>query len=447
MVGEKLSKKVKTLYGAGDFGFSLTGTMIGVLHLFFLLDVVGISPKYAALAIFIGKSWDWINDPLIGHLSDKTRSRWGRRRPFLLFGFLPYALAFALLWWKPPLTTDIQFVIYYAIAYFIYDAAATFVYMPYFALTPELTQDYDERTSLTSYRMFFSILAGLVAFTVPLMVIGKMQPENASKILWVGIAAGLAAGFPLLLTFFGVREKPEYQEQETPKLFDSIKAAIRNKPFLFAMGIFLFTWASIEIVQNMLLLFLKYRMDMEGQSDIILGTVFVVAMLFLPFWDWVSKKLDKRKAYIWGMIFLSIVLIILAYIKPDSGFTYILLLAGLAGIGVSAVHVLPWSMIPDAIEWDQLQTGERHEGMFYSIVTLFKKVANSIAVPMTALILESTGYIGNAAQQNPSTVKAIMMMTGPLPAAFMLVGIAFAILYPLNRKKYQEITDKLSAKE
>ena len=447
MLGEKLSKKVKTLYGAGDFGFSLTSTMIGVLHLFFLLDVVGISPKYAALAIFIGKSWDWINDPLIGHLSDKTRSKWGRRRPFLLFGFLPYALAFALLWWKPPLSTEIQFVIYYAIAYFIYDAAATFVYMPYFALTPELTQDYDERTSLTSYRMFFSILAGLVAFTVPLMIIGTMQPENAPRVLWVGIGAGIAAGLPLLLTFFGVRERPEFQTQETPKLFDSVKAAVKNKPFLFAMGIFLFTWASIEIVQNMLLLFLKYRMNMEGQSDIILGTVFVVAMIFLPFWDYVSKKLDKRKAYIWGMLFLSAVLIVMAYIDPNTSFGIVVFIAGLAGIGVSAVHVLPWAMIPDAIEWDQLQTGERHEGMFYSIVTLFKKVANSIAIPMIALILESAGYIGNAVQQEPSAVQAIMMMTGPLPAIFMLVGIGFAILYPLNRSKFQEITEKLASKE
>ena len=119
---------------------------------------MGLKPAIAGIAILVGRTWDYINDPLIGHLSDRTRSRWGRRRPFLLFGAIPFGLAFMLMWYRPPFESQIALAAYFSFAYVIFDAATTFVYMPYFSLTPELTDDYDERTSLTSYRMLFSII-------------------------------------------------------------------------------------------------------------------------------------------------------------------------------------------------------------------------------------------------------------------------------------------------
>jgi GPH family glycoside/pentoside/hexuronide:cation symporter len=100
----KLTRREKWLYGVGDTGFSLTGSIIGAYFAIYLTDVVGVQPAVAAAAIFIGRTWDYLNDPLIGHISDRTRTRWGRRRPFLLFGALPFALVFALMWWRPPLS-------------------------------------------------------------------------------------------------------------------------------------------------------------------------------------------------------------------------------------------------------------------------------------------------------------------------------------------------------
>lgn len=191
-----LSHADKIIYGAGDLGFSLTSTIVGAYFLFFLTDVVQIKPAVAGIAILIGKTWDYINDPLIGHLSDRTRSRWGRRRPFLLFGAIPFALAFIMMWYTPPFTSTTALTVYYAAAYVVFDAAATFVYMPYFALTPELTEDYDERTSLTSYRMFFSIFGSLLAFTVPLMIVGTFTPENAARVLTMAIVFGVISALP-----------------------------------------------------------------------------------------------------------------------------------------------------------------------------------------------------------------------------------------------------------
>lgn len=444
MLEEKLSKRTKLLYGAGDFGFSLTETTIGVLFAIYLVDVVGLSPALAALAVFVGRSWDYINDPLIGYISDRTRTRWGRRRPFLLFGFLPYAIAFSALWWIPPLSNQFALAAYYAFAYLFYDAAATLVYMPYFALTPELTLDYDERTSLTSYRMAFSIIAGLVAFTLPLVIIGSMRPENAARVLVVGVVFGFMAGLPLLFTFFGTRERTEFQTQAVPALRESLLAAMKNRPFVFASGIFLFTWTGMEIIQSMLLFFLRYRLNLETQSDLIAGTVFIAALLTLPFWEWSSRRWDKRKAYIFGMLFLSAVITSLIVASPNWDLAFILLLAALAGVGVGAVHVLPWSIIPDAVEWDEAQTGQRHEGMFYSLVTLLRKVATSIAIPLTLLMLDWSGYVSNAATQTPRTVQAIQFLMGPLPSLLFLGGILFALRYPLSRSEHTHLRRKLA---
>ncbi|MBN1937070.1 MAG: MFS transporter [Anaerolineae bacterium] len=442
-MSEKLSRRTKLMYGVGDTGFSLTSTIIGAYFAIFLTDVIGIAPSVAAAAIFVGRSWDYINDPLIGYISDRTRTRWGRRRPFLLFGALPFALAFSMLWWKPPFQSGLALAIYYAVAYVVYDAAATFVYMPYFALTPELTADYDERTALTSYRMFFSILASLVAFTVPIMMVKSFSPPNVSRVWTMGFVFGLLSALPLLITFFGTRERHEYAEQEQPKLCESIRAALKNRPFVFGLGIMLLTWVAVNIVQAGLLYFVRYAAQREAQSDLIMGAIFVTAIFALPIWEWASRRWNKKWAYVTGIAFWAVVQLVLITVNANTGLAFILILCVLAGVGVSAAHVLPWSIIPDAVEWDELQTGERHEGMFYSLITLAEKVASSIAIPLALLFLDWTGYVPNAAQQPGSALWGIRIIIGPIPAVLLCGGILFAILYPLNRARYAEVVQQL----
>lgn len=443
---DRLSPLTKLAYGIGDTGFALADTTLGVLFLIFLLDVVGLEPAKAALAIFIGRSWDYINDPLIGYIADRTRSRWGRRRPYLLFGFIPFGLAFMLMWYRPPFESQWALMAYYAFAYFIYDTMFTVVSMPYMALTPELTQDYDERTSLTSYRMAFSLIGGLIAFVVPLMIVGTLEPANADRVMLMGIIFGVICALPLLITFFGTREKEEYASLPQPGLREQIQAVRGNRPFWFATGIFLFTWTAVEIIQSMLLLFLKYRMGLEENAELVAGVIFITAIFVLPFWVWVAQKTDKRQSYIYGMFFFIAIMIALGFLSPSLGFTAVIALACFAGIGVSAVHVLTWAMIPDAVEVDELQSGARHEGMFYALVALFRKVASSIAIPMTALVLGWSGYISNSAQQPESAVWAIRIVIGPVSSLFLLGGILFARFYPLSRESHAEAREKIASR-
>ena len=445
-MAQTLSRRTKILYGSGDIGFSLTSTLIGAYLAIFLTDVVGLSPGLAALSILIGKSWDWINDPIIGHISDRTRTRWGRRRPFLLFGPLPFALAFVLLWWRPPFEAPAALVAYYAAAYVIFDTAATFVYMPYFAMTPELTSDYDERTSVTTYRMAFSILGSLISFTVPLLIVGRFVPENAPKALMMGALFAVVSALPLLLVFFGTREREEHVALEQPDLRESLNSARHNTPFLYSLALFLMAWMAVDIVEAVLLFYLKYWLGRESESDLIMAVIFVTAMFALPIWEVVSRRWSKVWAYILGVGFWAVVQIVLVLVSPATGLAPILVLCVLAGIGVAAVHVLPWAMIPDAMEYDEWRTGERHEGMYYSLTTLTTKVATSIAIPLVLLVLQFTGYVPNSAQQPASALLGLRIVMGPVPAVLLCLGIVIALRYPLDRKAYDRILRELEAR-
>ena len=182
---------------------------------------------------------------------------------------------------------------------------------------------------------------------------------------------------------------------------------MKNKAFLYAIGIFLLTWTALDVLQTVLLYYLKYRMNLPGSGDLIFGLLFVAALVSLPFWQWASRRWDKRRAYIGGMAFLAVVMIGLGFLDPGWGLLAIGLLSTLAGIGLGAVQLLTWAMIPDAVEWDEVQTGQRHEGMFYSLVTTFRKIAVSISVPLVMLMLEWTGYIANAEVQPARAIFGI----------------------------------------
>lgn len=441
---EKLSLRAKLMYSVGDGGINLADTVVGLLFAIYLTDVVGLRPALAAMVIFIGRTMDYFNDPVIGYLSDRTRTRWGRRRPFILFGMVPFALVYMLLWYIPPFADQFWLAVYFAVAYFLYDTFATVLYMPYFALTPELTSDYDERTDLTSYRMVFSTIGAMIAFVVPLAIIGTMTPDRAAVITRVGIGVGVVSILPMIAVFFGTKEKIENTREEKAGLLTSLRSALHNKPFLYATGIFLFGFTALDLTQSTLMYFLKYTLDLEENYDLIFGLIFVSAIIALPLWNWVSKKWDKRRAVMLGQLFLALSVVGLSFIKSSWGLSVVLVFSVLVGFGLGALQVLTWSMIPDAVEWDDLQTGQRHEGTYYSLVQTLRKISASISLPLVLLFLEWTGYIPNAATQTPSTMVGIQALIGWIPSIILLISIGIAYFYPLDRDKFADVLKALA---
>ncbi len=434
------------MYGSGDIGLSLTSTTIGVCFNLFLLNIAGLNPFVAGGAILVARFWDWVNDPIIGYLSDRTRTRWGRRRPFLLFGAIPFGITFALMWWKPPLS-PLLLPFYYGAAYVLFDTAASFVYMPYYALTPELTDDYDERTSLTTYRMLFSIAASMAAFALPERIIGAWKPEAAPHALIVGCLFGLVSALPLFGVFFSTREKKEHLAAERPRIWETLRAALKNRPLGLSLGIYLFTWVTMDLMQANLGLFIIYGVRQQEMWIPLFASIFVTAVCTLPLWNWAARRLGKRIAYITGVSFWAAAQLVLITFGPQSSIVLIMGMCILGGIGVGAAHVLPWSILPDAVEWDEWKTGERHEGSFYAMVTVCQKIASMVAIPGSLVLLGAFKFVSGGAETQPdSALIAIRLLTGPIPAVLLGLGILCAALYPISRGQHEKILAELEAR-
>jgi len=224
-----LSRWTKFIYGLGELGPSVAGgTIIPFYYLFFLTDVSGIRPWIAVSLLLVARLWDAFNDPLSGALSDRTRTRLGRRRPFILVGALPMAITYVLLWIVPPGFSGTGLALYYLGAYFLFDLFMTLVTGPYYALMPELSLDSDERTSIVTYRMATSIVSGLGA-AVALPFVFNSAPSLRIGFAWTSVGVGILSALPFLLIVAKVRERPDFQARSRLGIRESIRGVLRSR--------------------------------------------------------------------------------------------------------------------------------------------------------------------------------------------------------------------------
>lgn len=456
---ESLPFFTKLIYGSGDWGLASFGTLRQIFYAIFLTDVVGLDPRLASLAALLGIMWDAINDPLVGVLTDRMRSRWGRRRPFLLLFAIPFGLGFLLLWWAPPWGSQFVVMAHVTAAFMLSDTLQTLVSVPFFALTPELTPDYDERTALTSYRMLFNLLASLTAAVAAPIIVDAALSNGLTLqqgYLIVGAAFGGLAGLPFLLMFFVVRERFPDQAHEVRSFRATLRTAWENIPFRFATGLYILNWITFDLVALMLPFFLTYwiaggdllaKVPVFGEpialESVVLGVLLITAVAALPLWTWVSRWLGKRIAYIVGMSFWALVQILIISLQPGQ-VGQILVLAILAGLSVSTAHVLPDAIFPDVIEWDELRTRQRNEGIYYGAKNFARKLTGALAIFIALQVLGWVGYQAppeGAVQfaQSDQALTTIRVLTGPAGALLLVSAIVMAWFYPLNRQRHARI--------
>jgi GPH family glycoside/pentoside/hexuronide:cation symporter len=465
----ELSLSTKLAYGSGDWGMASFGTLRQIFYAIFLTDIVGLEPRLASVAALVGIIWDAINDPLVGAWSDRIRTRWGRRRPFLLFFSIPFGLSFLLLWWAPPWQSQVILMLTVTLAFMISDTMQTFVVVPFLSLTPEIAPDYDERTSLTGYRMFFNLAASLVTAVAAPMIQDEMLKAGFTLqqgwLLIAGLFGGLAA-IPFLVMFFVVREPTARQTpvSEPLNVKEILKALWGNVPFRFAALLYMINWITFDLVALMLPYFLVYWVaggDLLASTELfgidlalesaVLGVLLVVAVLAIPIWTRLSHRSSKRRAYIIGMTFWTVVQFLILVVQPGQ-IGFVLILAVLAGLSVSTAHVLPDAIFPDVIEWDELRTGRRLEGIYYGAKNFIRKLTGAFAI---FLALQVLGWFGYQAPpegvtqfvQTKVTVQAIRTLTGPAGAVLLLASIAAAWFYPLTRERHARIRRLLARRK
>jgi glycoside/pentoside/hexuronide:cation symporter, GPH family len=462
---EKLDLKTKLAYGAGDLGPAITANISVFYLLIFFTSVAGIPAGLAGTILMIGKIWDGVNDPLVGFLTDKTKSRrWGRRLPWMFYGAIPFGIFFFLQWIVPQFSANQSENIgplfwYYVAIGILSQSFYTVVNLPYTAMTPELTQDYDERTSLNSFRFTFSIGGSILSLILTGIVFSQIADRQQRYVVLAAICTVISI-LGLYWCVFGVRDRIlafeskriESEEPESFPFFEQLKIVFSNRPFLFVIGIYLCSWLGVQITASIIPYFVVDYMGLK-ETDVppVLIAVQGTALLMLFVWGALSKKLGKKVVYFLGMSLWIIAAAGLFFLQPGQ-IVLMYVMAVMAGIGVSTAYLIPWSMIPDVIELDELQTGQRREGIFYGFMVLLQKFGLAFGLFLVGNALQVSGFKESIAGsplpiQPESALFAIRVAVGPIPTVCLIFGLILTYYYPITREMHAEIMLKLKERQ
>ncbi len=449
-MSEKLSAKTKVLYGVADLGIAMLTASIQFFLLYFLTDIVLVDPGLAGMALLTGKlTWDAVNDPLIGWLSDRTRSRWGRRRPYLLFGAIPLGLSTWLLYSMPSGFSGAKAFLIILFSYLLFDTMHTLVSTAYSALSPELTYDYDERTSLITVRMVFTVLGYILgaAATTPIAATAKGILGGGDKAGYsaMGAVFGLIAITTVLVTALGVKEpkRPEARPSTIPPI-RSVLLTFKNRPFMQLMAAQFLSSFGFTLLTSLLPFFVIYQMDMESQIPFLMLTMLVTIGIFLFPWKAVSQRINKGPSYALGLLIAALA-VSGSFLLPYGPSPALYAIAFLAGLGFSGQWVFPWSMMPDVIEADQALTGQRREGVYYGVWAFLTKFTNALGIAVSGWSLEWFGYIPNVAQTEHARL-GIRLFFGIVPSAVLILSLPLLIWYPITRASHARLRAQLAAK-
>jgi GPH family glycoside/pentoside/hexuronide:cation symporter len=442
-VNGKLPTKNKVLYGIADLGISLLTASIQFFLLFYYTDIAGIDPGIAGSALLVGKlTWDAFNDPFFGFLSDRTRSRWGRRKPYMLLGAVPLGLSIWLLYSIPAGLTGAKAFFAVLGTFLLVDTFQTMISVPYYAMSAELTLDYDERTSLISIRMIFTVLGYIMGAALTTALAGifiNMGWNKNAAYSGMGAIFGAVAIITALITTFGVKEtpNPDFKPSEMPPL-TQLKFVFKNKPFVQYMIMSTIISISFSLLTTLLPYFITYQLKMSSEEPIIMFVMLATIGVFLLPWRLISKYLSKGPAYALGLA-IACAAILIAFFLPAHSTWVIYLVAFIAGLGFSAQYVFPWSMVPDVVEVDQKATGERHEGIYFGVNSFLGKLTGAVGVAAAGWSLKLYGYVANA-EQTTHTLFGIRFFFAIIPIIAFVAALPLLIWYPINRKNHAELT-------
>lgn len=449
-----LDFKTKLAYGVGELGGAIPNNILVFYVLFFLTNVAGLNSSLAGGVLLVAKAWDAINDPLIGWLSDRTRSRLGRRYPWMLVGAIPLGLFFFLQWVVPPINNQWLLFSYYTAVAILFYASISSVLVPFSSLAAEITQSYDERTSLVTFKSTFWV--GGSIFVLGLAQIIFARVEAPTSYLLLGACCGFLATLSVYISVFGTYERykimqgrrHQVEEPEKIPILKQIKIALSNRPFLYVIGIYLCSWLGVQVTAAILPYFVIDWMGLSKShfSQMAL-TVQISSLVAMFFWGAIAQRFGKKAIYCMGIPLTICAQAGLFFIQPGQ-VSLMYILAVLAGLGLSTAYIVPWSMLPDVVDLDELNTGQRREGIFYGFVVQFQKLGLAAALFLVGRILDWAGLIPAVASQPPpiqpnSVLWAIRLIIGPIPTLILICGLVLAYFYPITRSKHEEILLKL----
>lgn len=436
-------------YGLGDFYGGASVTIISLLFLWFLTDTVGLQPLVAGGVLFAGRIADGLVDPALGILTDRTKSRWGRRAPWFLFLSLPAALVYGILWSPAPFSSEGSRAVWYGAVYILSVIVFSSVMTPYAALAPELTPDYDERTRLVAVRMTFSILSGLVAAVVPKLVVDAFERSGsrAAGFSIMGWGAGALFGVLWLFLFFffkgkGLGSPPE----KKAGIRESFRGAFSNRSFRLLVLIYLFSFLGTDLLSAAFVYYLNHWLRAPSLYTPVMAVLLLSAAASLPIHAAVSRRFGKRTGYLAGACAWLAGLGGLASLERGAPEALILVLSAFVGIGMGTAYAYPWSMLPETVDVEEAASGRRQEGLYAGVMTFLRQTSSSLAVLGLGAVLQFSGYVSGAATQPESAARAVRIAVAAGPGLLLAAGLAAGAAFPVTRENFRIIAAALAAR-
>ncbi|MDD4212076.1 MAG: MFS transporter [Bacilli bacterium] len=446
-----IPRREKIFYGMGDLSANIMFGAISFFLLYFMMNVAGLNEVYTGFVFVIAKGWDAITDYLMGRISDKTKSKYGKRRVYMLFGAIPFGVAFMLLWLTPDVSDQIAKFIYFTFAYVLFCTTWTIVYVPYTALTANMTQDYDERTSLNTVRIIMAnigLLMGAALFALladgPESIFYKLFGSYQKAYAMSGFVFGLAAIIIMWLCARNIKERVDHSEENKAGFFRTLKEFFKLKEFRNTTLYYLMSMIGFDVIMAVFIFLVNDSLGFGGGDDSMLFVALplVVAISSAIVWEKLSNRFSKHQVYAGACVYISVVLIACIFI-PAQSYLALLIVCALVGFGMSAIQILPWASLPDVVEIDEYHNGVRREGAYYGIISFLYKVASGISIAIVTWVLGAVGYNEGAATQTETAKMAIRLVIGILPGIIFLLSIIFAYRAKINRKEFNRVKEEL----
>ena len=425
----------KWTYGWGNFSNTVAQQVFTNRIQFFYIDVLGLSAALAGGIWFVYGLWNAVNDPLMGNLSDRTRTRMGRRIPYVLFGAIPLGIAFYFLW-TPPRGQMWATALYFAVILFIFDTLYTLTIMAYNALFTELAVGLKERSSLAAVREGLAVIALLLAFILAPI----LSEELGFKPMGIIIGAFVAVGY--LISVIGAKEDPAHMKGQSMGMWQSLRICLSSRPFRWYILANIAKEYVFIILAATLPFWRKYVLQITAKSQvfgttmgagdqeaILLAVPFLLCVPLLVLWNKLTPRIGVRRAWIYSFLLFVPGLAIMTFADDFySGLAGTALLAP----GLSGFMMLPIVMLSEVIEDDAQRVGERREGIFFGINGGIVKLAFSFQGMLYALVLSVSGYVEGATVQPASAVWGIRFLIGMSPLIVCLLGALALRYYPLR---------------
>jgi glycoside/pentoside/hexuronide:cation symporter, GPH family len=435
-------------FGVGSFGIAILLNTVTTFFPALMTTVLGQSAELAGLLLTVSKLYDALADITIGMVSDRTRSRIGRRRPYLLAGALIGALSFVMLF-MPPRIDGTALALWMGLGLIVYSTGYSLFSVPYMAMAGEMTDSYHERTRLISYRAFFIMLGQLLASAGTAWIIERAGGGRHGYAVMGGVTAALMFA-ALAASFFGTARAPVVQAREAGHRLaprEAMRALVTNRPFVLLMLIKIGQYMGIAVINTTKLLFLLNVVHI-GYTGLINLTLVqnVLSALCVPLWARLSRRIGKRPAYLISTALLALAYGSWIFTGPGLTMTAIWWRGAANGVAAAGTTLLSGAMLPDVMEYDRLRTGLRREGIYSSIYTIIEKLSYALGAGLVGVLLARAGYIptlkGAVIAQPASAIHALYAGASLIPAGLVAASFVLMLFYPLSEKRLAAERDR-----